>query len=217
MNAQYAKPKKVGLFGLSANPPHNGHIAMARYAKDMLGLDEIWWIVANQNPLKSTTDMAPFEDRYDMAVIMTDGHDWLNVSDIEHQSGVNKSFDMLNIVKNCHPNHDFVWIIGGDKLKTFHKWYKWQGIMDMIPIAVMARQGEMQDALNSTALHYAQDIRVTEASRLARRDKGLLVLDNPLVPISSTDIRDNFKNQSPHIVGTHPDVVKSAQQKGLYS
>lgn len=208
--------KKIGLFGLSANPPHDGHVAMAKYAKDMLGLDEIWWVVAAQNPLKSKSELAPFEDRLEMAQIMAADHDWLRVTDIERREGVNRSFDMLNIMRDQNPEQRFVWIIGGDNLVKFDQWYKWKEIMDMIPIAVMARKGEMGAAIKSKAAKRAKPFAVTNPQKLADYTKGMIVLDNPLVPIQSTAIRRAFRQGQNKITGTHPDVIKRMRQKGLY-
>ena len=205
--------KKIGLFGLSANPPHDGHIAMAQYAKDMLSLEEIWWVVAAQNPLKPPHELAPFQDRYEMACDMAIDHDWLKVTDIENREGVNKSFDMLTLIKQQNPKQDFTWIIGGDNLTSFHEWYKWQEIINMIPIAVMARPGEMEKAVKSKAMVY---VKAYAAQQSGAQKNRFILLDNPLVPISSTKIRNAFKNHPKTVQGTHPNVIQRIREKGLY-
>ncbi len=210
------KGKRIGLMGLSANPPHDGHVAMARYAKDMLGLDEVWWVVANQNPNKSKRDMAPFEDRYEWSCIMAADHDWLKVTDFEKREGVSRSFDMLTKMKAQNPNDKFVWIIGDDNLKTFHTWYKWQDIMALVPIAVMARAKSLKNILSSPAAKHAQDITIDTPEDLIHLTRGLTILDNPLVPIKSTDLRDAFRSGRGQISGTHPEIIRQVKQKGSY-
>lgn len=208
--------KKIGLFGLSANPPHDGHVAMARYAKDMLGLDEIWFIVAAQNPLKSARMMAPFEDRLEMTRIIAQPHKWLKVSDIEQRAGVNKSYDTINLLKSEHPAARFVWIIGGDNLTNFHKWHKWQDILNMVPVAVMTREGDIESAAKSEAAKYAAKWQVTEPHKLADYRRGWLMLDNPLISFSSTQLREAVKQKPEEVTGTPPAVVERIREKGLY-
>jgi nicotinate-nucleotide adenylyltransferase len=208
--------KKIGLFGISANPPHNGHVAMASYARDFLGLDEIWFVVAAQNPLKSSHEMAPFEDRLEMTRIIAQPHDWLKTCDIEQRAQVNKSYDTLRVLKNEYPDARFVWIIGGDNLTNFHKWYKWQEILNMIPVAVMTREGDIEAAVKSPAAQYATKWQVSEPHKLADHQRGWLMLDNPLIPLSSTQLREAFKDRPGQINGTPPAVIERIREKGLY-
>lgn len=193
--------KKIGLFGLSANPPHYGHVKMAQYAKAVLGLDEVWWIVAAQNPLKSSIGMASFSDRLKMCQIIAEDYEWLKVSDIENRMNLNRSFDTITAIKQSHPQYNFTWIIGGDNLVDFHKWYKWQDILRVVPLAVMARPGQMRAALSSPAYIYAS----------ARDKNPITILDNPLVDISSTTLRQSLNRGQ-----TKPQVIEHIRQNGLY-
>lgn len=201
------KIQKIGLFGLSANPPHYGHVKMAQYAKSVLGLDEVWWIVAAQNPLKSETSMAPFEDRFKMCKILAEDYPWLKVSDIENRLGLQKSFDTINALITETPDKNFTWIIGGDNLASFDKWYRWQDILSTLPVAVMARPGQMQEALKSPAYTHAK----------AMKTNPITVLDNPLVEISSTDLRERLKSQPRSMHSqTKPKVIDHIRNQGLY-
>ena len=193
--------KKIGLFGLSANPPHYGHVKMAQYAKSVLGLDEVWWIVAAHNPLKDAAELAPFEDRVKMCEIIADDYKWLKVSDVEQRLGLNKSFDVIKAVVAENPENQFTWIIGGDNLVNFHKWYKWQDILNILPVAVMARPGQMEAAARSPAYGYARTL----------PENPFTLLDNPLVPISSTALRQNLNAEY-----TNPKVIDHIRQKRLY-
>jgi len=205
------RPKTVGLFGLSANPPHYGHIKMAQYVHNILGLDEIWWIVAAQNPLKPAEGMAPFEDRLKMCRIISAPYPWLKVTDIEQRCGTQRTYDTLTLLKSMNRNIDFTWIMGADNLAGFHKWYKWRDIADMLPIAVLARPGETEQARMSRAgieMHKFEN-----AEEMKHQPSGYVILDNPMVEISSTSLR---QNPQARLAGTSPAVNSHIRSQQLY-
>ncbi|MGB1539689.1 MAG: nicotinic acid mononucleotide adenylyltransferase, partial [Rickettsiales bacterium] len=76
------KKRTIGLLGGSFNPAHAGHLHISLEAMRRLGLDEIWWLVSPQNPLKSTEGMAGFNERYASARAMA-RHPRIKVSDFE--------------------------------------------------------------------------------------------------------------------------------------
>ena len=76
-------PKRVGILGGSFNPAHEGHLHISELALDTLRLDEVWWLVSPQNPLKSTEGMAPFEDRLGQAKSVTAAEPRIVISDFE--------------------------------------------------------------------------------------------------------------------------------------
>ena len=205
------QPRKIGLFGLSANPPHYGHVKMAQYAKAALGLDEVWWIVAAQNPLKPIQGMAPFADRLRMCRMIADDYDWLKVSDIEQRQKLNRTYDVLQALRDESPDAHFIWMMGADNLANFHQWYKWQDMADMLPIAVMARPGDMSQALKAPALQYIPLIQ--NSSQWPQHERGLILLDNPMVEISSTRLRQNLQSGAQD---TSRHVLDHIRENNLY-
>jgi len=156
----------IGLLGGSFNPAHGGHLHISQAALDRLDLDEVWWLVSPQNPLKSAQDMAPFEDRWASACEhATDPR--IRISDFERQAGTVYTADTLEALAKAYPDHRFVFLIGADILIEFHKWRDWRKIFRRIPIAVFARPSFSSRALHSRAARRFARHRGRE--RLARR------------------------------------------------
>lgn len=218
MGKKSGKKKRIGVFGGSFNPPHEGHIKMAEYARDTLGLDEVWLLVSPQNPIKDPHESAPYEDRVAMTRDQAAGHDWLVVTDLEKKLGKNKTFETLNLITELFPDCEFTWIMGADNLKNFHKWYRWQDIMDIMNIAVMARPGEVDEAILSPAAIYAAERRSEDPKEMAGNgEPGWCLIDNPEIDISSTKLREIFrKSADAHPKGIKPAVDARIHRKGLY-
>ncbi|WP_304074030.1 nicotinate-nucleotide adenylyltransferase [Maricaulis maris] len=141
----------VGLFGGSFDPPHEGHLHVARTALRRLGLDQVWWLVSPQNPLKG----APADDftrRY-AAVSKLARQPGMRVSDIETRLGSTRTIDLLNHLKHSHPGVRFIWIMGADNLAGIHRWAQWTQIFQACPVAVIARP---QDAVRARLSHAAR-------------------------------------------------------------
>src|SRR5205814_2688501 len=79
--------RRIGLLGGSFNPAHGGHLHISRLALQRLGLDEVWWLVSPQNPLKPPAGMAPFADRFAQACEVAAGEHRIRVSGIEAALG----------------------------------------------------------------------------------------------------------------------------------
>ena len=131
--------KKVGLLGGSFNPAHEGHLYISNKAIELLGLDEVWWIISPQNPLKSTTDMASFERRFASCLKVIGEHKQIIASDLEQQLKSVYTAESIEKIQKLYPYHHFVWLMGADNMMQFPRWKNWQHIIEMIPIAIFAR------------------------------------------------------------------------------
>ncbi len=140
--------KKIGILGGSFNPAHEAHRAISLYAMQQLALDEIWWLIANQNPLKEISGMAPFAKRLEKAREISN-HPQILTQDLEQKWGTQYSIDTLYKLREDFP-HKFIWLMGADNLAQFHRWKDWQKIAALVPIAVIARPGS-EDCLNAPA------------------------------------------------------------------
>jgi len=129
---------KIGLLGGSFNPAHHGHLYISEQAIKRLGLDQLWWMVSPQNPLKPTKDMAPFAERFLSAQKMAK-HPKIRVTGIEKQFGTTYTYDTLRRLKMRFPGHRFILIIGADIFAELPKWQHWRDIFKEIPIAVFDR------------------------------------------------------------------------------
>lgn len=138
----------VGLFGGSFNPPHAGHALVAEIALRRLGLDQLWWMVTPGNPLKSRSELASLEDRIAACERL--------VSDPRIKvTALKIAGDQLHGQYACqgeskNPHVRFIWIMGADNLKSFHRWQQWRRIAETFPIAVIDRPGSTLSYLSST-------------------------------------------------------------------
>ena len=141
---------RVGLYGGSFNPAHEGHAHVANTALKRLGLDRLIWLVSPQNPLKSHTDTADLNTRIG-GVKAWARPARMTVSDIERRLGLQFTIDTVRTLKARFPGVHFVWVMGADSLGDFHRWRGWTRIMRELPIAVVARPGLCRESRLSPA------------------------------------------------------------------
>lgn len=132
--------KRIGLLGGSFNPAHGGHRRISLFARDALGLDEVWWLVSPGNPLKPKVGMAPLTARLASANRMARRAP-IVPTQIERELGTRYTIDTLRELAARYPKNRFVWLMGSDNLAQFHRWKDWRGIARTMPIAVIARTG----------------------------------------------------------------------------
>lgn len=146
------RPRKIGILGGSFNPAHQGHRDISLAALRLLALDEVWWLVSPQNPLKPSNGMGDLQDRMAGAEKITK-HPHIKVSDFEARISEPRTAKMLPKLIESNPDCRFVWLMGADNLVQFPKWYRWEDIMDTVPIAVFNRPGYTYQALNGPIAH----------------------------------------------------------------
>lgn len=132
--------RAVGLLGGSFNPAHGGHRAISLDVLKAMELDEVWWLVSPGNPLKESEGMAPLSVRYASAVRAAK-RSRIRATAIETEFGTNYTFYTLKRIQRRYPHIRFLWIMGQDNLRQFHKWKQWRDIARIMPIAVVARPG----------------------------------------------------------------------------
>lgn len=182
---------KVGLFGGSFNPAHDGHAHVARTAMRRLDLDRVIWLVSPQNPLKDRRQTAPLAERMASARSVAPGPRMV-VSDFETRVGTTWTVDTLRALRQRHPGVRFVWLMGSDNLETFHRWRGWTDIMRMMPVAVVARPGSLLESRAAPASRRfaAHRVSSSEARMLPLMPApAWTYLTAPLNPSSSTALR----------------------------
>jgi nicotinate-nucleotide adenylyltransferase len=131
---------RIGLFGGTFDPPHAAHRGACLLAMKRLGLNRVWWMVTPGNPLKDTHGLAPLAARVVAAKALADDPR-IDVTDLEAQLGTRYTYETIRyLVRRC-PRVHFVWIMGADNLRSFHRWQRWRGIARLVPIAVIDRLG----------------------------------------------------------------------------
>jgi nicotinate-nucleotide adenylyltransferase len=182
--------------GGSFNPAHAGHVAISRMALERLVLDEVWWLVSPQNPLKPTADMAPLAERLAVARQTAQGMAVV-VTDAEVRLGTRYTADTLPGLQRAHPDTNFVWLMGADNLVQMRRWRRWSSIFCRVPIAVFARPAYALRAKRAKAARYFAEFRMQErdAAYLADQSPPAWVLfKGPRVSVSATDIRRQREN-----------------------
>jgi nicotinate-nucleotide adenylyltransferase len=181
----------VGLFGGSFNPPHAGHALVAEIALRRLALDQLWWIVTPGNPLKSSNELQPLAERLKLSESVA-ADPRIKVTAFEAAHHLRYTADTLALVRARNPGVDFVWVMGADGLRDFHRWQRWQKIVMTFPIAVIDRPGSTLSFLSSMVAKTFDYARVDEidAPRLARKKApAWTFIHGPRSRLSSTAIR----------------------------
>ena len=195
------KKRAIGLLGGSFNPAHEGHLYISNTALRALDLDEVWWLVARQNPLKSATDLDDYDARLTYARRLARPYS-IKISDFERDQPRSYTAKTLKRLNRMHPNCNFVWLMGADNLAQIPKWYQWRDIFNTRPVAVFDRPGDTYRALNGQAAQLFRRRRLYPAA-WGRPILDFASSNAPVwtfVPytkhkLSSTDIRNSAKRQ----------------------
>jgi nicotinate-nucleotide adenylyltransferase len=188
-----ARPRSraIGLLGGSFNPAHAGHRHISLMALKRLRLDEVWWLVSPQNPLKPVAGMAPLAERLAGATAMA-RHPRIRVTGIEAKLGTTYTAQTLRRLIQRFPRDRFIWLMGADNLAQIHHWKDWTQIFSTVAVAVFARPSYCLRALAGLAAHRFSMNRVSESASGAlrrRRPPAWVFLVGPLNPLSATAIR----------------------------
>ena len=198
---------KTGIFGGAFNPPHNGHVNLAREAVEQLNLRRLIVIPTFESPHKDTK-LLPFEQREEMcrrAFMPLDGAGKcdcrVEISDIEREmGGVSYTINTIRELAKQHPDERFYLLIGGDMLFSFKEWFKYESILKESTVCAVARGGDS----------YADMLEF--ANRLGR----VKVIPTGIVDVSSTQIRENIVNGGDVTHQVPPSVAEYIAENGLY-
>jgi nicotinate-nucleotide adenylyltransferase len=161
---------RIGLFGGSFNPAHDGHRLVALQCLRRLALDRVWILVSPGNPLKDHAELAPLADRVALTEQLMD-HPQIDVTAFEAAQGFQYTFETLDYLVAAEPGVSFVWIMGADSLLSFDRWERWEEIARTMPLAVYARPGATFRATRSPAAVALAEFRLPE-------DKAAILADS---------------------------------------
>ena len=133
---------KIGLFFGSFNPMHIGHKVIASYMSEFSELEQVWFVVSPQNPLKQKQSLLDQYHRLMIIRMEVEDNPKLYASDIEFNlSQPSFTIDTLVHLKEQYPENDFSLIIGADNLQNFHKWKNYEQILVDYSVYVYPRPG----------------------------------------------------------------------------
>ncbi|OLL53263.1 nicotinate-nucleotide adenylyltransferase [Bartonella henselae] len=181
----------VGLFGGSFNPPHEGHLLVAKTAIRRLRLNQLWWMVTPGNPLKDCTHLPPLEKRMRLSLELIDDPK-IRVTGFEQAIGSKVSVETISHILAHYQRVHFVWIMGADSLATIHHWYRWRDIISMLPIAIIDRPLVHMSALSSSMAHIYRSFRLDERESIRlpfMKPPAWIYLHGALSFQSSTNLR----------------------------
>lgn len=190
---------KIGVFGGTFNPPHNGHVRLAKAAADELKLDKLLVIPSCIPPHKIAAKLADGQERLEMCRLAFGCDPRFEVSPMELERGSRSyTVETLRELKALYPDSELYFIVGSDMLESFDKWYLWQEILSLSVLCAASREEG-----------YNPDLR--RFGKLAERIK-IITLD-PL-EVSSTQIRNSAGEVSPELLD--PKVAAYIREHGLY-
>ena len=174
LNQYNMKIKKTGLFFGSFNPIHNGHLILANYMAEFTDLDEVWFVVSPQNPLKDKNTLLAEHHRLALVRIAVEDQQKLGVTDIEFKMPrPSYTIDTLTWLGEKYPNREFVLISGTDIFSSFHKWKNYESILEFYSVYVYPRPG-------SSLGDFADNLKIK-------------LFPAPMMEISSSFIRKGIK------------------------
>ena len=190
---------RIGIYGGSFNPIHQGHTRLAQAMVSQGIVDELWLLVSPLNPLKQgvSADIAEYKHRLNMALLATEGVDGVKVSDFERHLPIpSYTINTLHELSKAYPQHDFSLVIGADNWERFPRWYHAEEIIDTYNIYIYRRTGCTIDT--------------------ASLPPTVHLVNTPMYDISSTQIRDAIQKGKDATMWIDHKVYNYIKTNGLY-
>ena len=186
---------RTGIYGGTFNPIHNGHTQLGQALVQDGMVDELWFLVSPQNPLKVDQKLLDDEARLRLAHLAIQETEKLHVSDFEfHLPRPSYMVNTLACLSRQYPDREFILVIGADNWERFHCWYHAQEILQHYRLIIYPRPGYQIENI----------------------PQGVVVAQTPFINISSTDIRNSIGRGDYDGSGLHPAVWKEITLNGYY-
>lgn len=192
--------EKLAICGGTFNPIHNGHLHLAQGFADRLHFDRLLLMPASVPPHKQVPNLADAEHRLAMCRLAAESMGF-EVSDLELcRSGPSYTSDTLQELHRRYPHTELYLIMGADMFLTLEAWHECASIFSLAALCVAPRDNQNKQAL------------LRHAKRLNKLGATSYVEDLPLLPVSSTMIRNRLE-QGLSIEGLVPDSVNEYIKK----
>lgn len=189
---------KIGLFFGSFNPIHIGHTAIANYMVEYGPVEQVWFVVTPQNPLKKKKNLLDDYQRLELVNRAIDNDFRLRASNIEFSlPKPNYTIDTLVYLSERHPKNEFFLMIGADNYVNLKKWKNWEILIKDYQFLVYPRPG-----FDHGSIDFGPNFKFVEA---------------PLIEISSTFIRAAFEKGKDMRHFLHPSVFQYISEMKFYT
>jgi nicotinate-nucleotide adenylyltransferase len=194
--------RSIGVLGGTFNPPHRGHLALARHARAELGLDRVLLMPAYSAPHKGEEGDPGPQRRLEMCRLAVDGQDGLEACALEiERGGPSYTVDTLRAIKQSDPEAELTFIVGADMARTLPAWREPRALVELAGLAVAEREdagrGEVLRALGSLGAR-------------------VRFLEMPLLEVSSSQVRERVRAGESIEGLVAPAVAEYIAAHGLY-
>lgn len=173
--------RRVGIFGGTFDPVHQGHLLLAEQCREQAQLDQVWFVPAARPPHKADQALTPFAQRVEMLALATAGHPAFRIEELERdRPGASYTVDTLETLHARHPDHELFLLLGSDCLPDLPTWREPRRILQLVTLLVVARPG--WPLWSDTDL--AQALGLPAATSVRQQ-----VAHIPLFEVSSRDLR----------------------------
>ncbi|MFV1994256.1 MAG: nicotinate (nicotinamide) nucleotide adenylyltransferase [Verrucomicrobiales bacterium] len=190
-----SQPPRIALFGGSFDPPHAGHLAIARAAVEACGLERVIFVPCRQSPHKKQATEASGEQRLALLELATAGLDWAEVSPLElEREGPSWSWESAEHFAGAHPEAQLFWILGEDQWGALESWAHPEILQRLVNFIVFPREG-------------------TQPQPRPGYRADFVTVDHPA---SSREVRRRLRQSGEASEFLDPEVAHYLEQNGLY-
>ncbi len=199
---------RIGVFGGSFDPVHNGHLLLADCCREQCRLNEVWFLPAAAPPHKLGHLLAPARARLEMLELATSGNEAFRVSSLEiDRGGVSFTVDTLRAISSQEPQAELFLLMGADSLRDLPTWREPAEILSLAVPVVVRRAGSAEpDFVPLTSLVATARLEIIQASQV----------EMPLIELSSTELRQRVEGGRSLRYRTPRAVEKYIETQGLY-
>lgn len=200
--------KRIGIFGGSFNPVHQGHTSLVRELLSKGCVDKVLVVPVFTPPHKSSKELASAEHRINMLSLAFKSEIEEKLAEISEIETNNKtpsySFQTVKKLKEIYPNNELFFIMGSDMLLTFRQWKNWEEILKNVSLLAVSRENGDRNLLENEKKH------------LQSLGGRVIICDIDIKEISSTEIRDKIKNNLPTDGILKEEVRNYIEKNNLY-
>ena len=196
---------RLGIFGGTFDPPHNGHLILASEAIDQLGLDRLLWVLTPEPPHKTGNVVLSMPERLELLQAAIGSNQVFELSPVEiNRPGPHFAADTMHQLSVLYPEDELFYLIGGDSLHDLPHWYHPDELIRRCTgLGVMRRP---QDSIDLTELEKA----------LPGITEKIIYIKTPLLEISSSDIRSRIQNHKHYQYYLPSEVYRIIKKRNYY-